>query len=303
MKNLYLGFLFINTQMRNVLLLFVLILFSCRNEKTGLYENVNVYTGVESVKRYMVVPKTNPEYWTEPKGLMFMSEDFYDEQGRKIKTFCRNCDVASHSPSFDVITNYYYNGQDLVRIHREGRDTIDTNIKYFKDQKIKVEYLMDKGKCVGVNYVNLNDSDMEIRRMDLDFSYFNDTNSFSISYYIVDNQFSENKKVSNINRAQFVLDKGALKEIVTADLNKLKTIEEEYYKKFMAYEENFHANEVFSTYKDGKIVKEETRYFDYNKDRVDLSLYFYDSKGMLIKKKEHFGVFDGDYKYIYKYRK
>ena len=54
---------------------------------------------------------------------------------------------------------------------------------------------------------------------------------------------------------------------------------------------------------DGKIVKEETKYFGYNKDRLDLSLYFYDSKGMLIKKKERFGVFDGDYRYIYKYRK
>lgn len=302
MKNLYLGFLFINTQMRNVLLLFVLILFSCRNEKAGLYKNVEVYKDVESVKKYMVVPKTNPEYWTEPKGLMLMSEEFYDEQGRKIKTFCRNCDVASHSHSLDVVTNYYYNGQDMIRIHREGRDTIDTDIKYFKDQKIKVEYVMDKGKCIGVNYANLNDSNEEIRRVDLDFSYFNELNDFYISYHIVDNQFSENKKVSNINRAQIGLDRGALKEIVSADLSKLKTIEEEYYKKFIEYEKNIHENKVFSTYKEGKIVKEETRFFGYYKDRIDFSLYFYDSKGMLIKKKEHFGVFDGDYKFIYKYR-
>ena len=288
--------------MRNLLLLFVLILFSCRNEKDVLHKNIDIYKGIESVKRYMVVPKTNPDYWTEPKGLMLMSEDFYDGQGRKIKTFCRNCDIVSHSPSFDVVTNYY-NGQDLIRIHRKGRDTIDTDIKYFKDQKIKVEYVMYKGKCIGINYVSLNDSNDEIRRLNIDFSYFDELNDFYVSYYIEDNQFSENVKVSNIYRAQIGLDKGALKEIVSADLIKLKIIEEEYYKKFMKYEKNHHANEVISTYKDGKIVKEETKYFGYNKDRLDLSLYFYDSKGMLIKKKERFGVFDGDYRYIYKYRK
>jgi hypothetical protein len=289
--------------MRNVFLIFVLILFSCRNEKAVLYKNVALYKDVESVKKYMVVPKTNPEYWTEPKGLMLMSEEFYDEQGRKIKSFCSNCDVASHSPSFDVVTNYYYDEQDLIRIHREGRDTIETDIKYFKDKKIKVEYVIDKGNCIGVNYARLNDSNKEIRRMNLDFSYFNELNDFHISYYIEDHQFTENVKVSNINRAQIGLDRGFLKEIVSADLSKLMAIEEEYYNKFMRYEKNYHANEIFSTYKDGKIVKEETRYFGYYKDRIDFVLYFYDSKGMLIKMKKHFGVFDGDYKCIYKYRK
>jgi len=265
-------------------------------------DDVNPYERVKSVKQYLVVPKTNPEYWTEPKGLMFISEKFYDEKGREIKRFCKNCDVASHGPSCDVVEKYYYAGDELVKIRREGRDTIETEIKVFKDKQIKVEYLKAKGNFVGLNYVTMDKFDKEVRRVNLDFSYFNEINSYNVGYSIIDNKWSGDENTANKYRGQFSLNKNAASEIAKADLSNLQAIVSDYYMKFMSYKDNYHDSEDVSVYEDGKLLKTKTGYFGYYKNRIDSNLYFYDSKGLLVQMKVHYGVYDGDYRYVYSFR-
>ncbi len=67
---------------------------------------------------YWEVPKTNPEYFTEPIGLMLMTEISFDEAGRIIREFHPNGMGAFHGPSYDLIRTYSYTNGKLTKMRK-----------------------------------------------------------------------------------------------------------------------------------------------------------------------------------------
>jgi hypothetical protein len=74
---------------------------------------------VKGVLVYTQVPKTNPDYFKEPKGLMLISETAFDKEGRVIQSNCKNCYIEEHKEGdccADVIQKFFYKNEKLLRV-------------------------------------------------------------------------------------------------------------------------------------------------------------------------------------------
>ena len=89
---------------------------------------------VRDVLVYTRVPKTNPDYFVEPKGLMLISETIFDNDGKVTQSNCKNCHIEFHREEgccTDVIQNFFYNNGRLVRV--EKMDLYKSTSLYFYD--------------------------------------------------------------------------------------------------------------------------------------------------------------------------
>jgi hypothetical protein len=128
---------------------------------------------VKEVLVYTKVPKTNPDYFKKPRGLMLISETTFDNFGRVTHYNCKGCYQVTDTDGDccrDVVQNFYYAQGKLIRIeemdfhkstllfsydslnHRRLVIGLDRNDKR---NKIKFEYFDQQGR--------------EVTTMELDF--------------------------------------------------------------------------------------------------------------------------------------
>lgn len=267
----------------------------------GWNQNVLKKNKVEKVSSYRVVPKTNPDYWTEPVGLMLISEIFFNENGREIKSTCFNCAMASHSDSKDIKKTYFYDNDRLVKMNEIGFDTINIEYLYFENQLKNIELKVNnKGDRIGLNIIELDKQGSELQRKEFDFDSANELNDFNVYCHLTKKIYSENKIEETIQSKSFRISMEDLKivkaskdllEIEKAIDNFVKSAKSDRYKDFTTY--------FFDT--KNTLKKKITRY-DFDKSRKDMIKYNYNEKGLLIGTKVRYGVYNGINKYIYKFR-
>ena len=68
-----------------------LVCFGLLGQPSEWDREVIVKNKVKDVLVYTRVPKTNPDYFKEPIGLMLISETNFDKSGQVIRTNCKNC--------------------------------------------------------------------------------------------------------------------------------------------------------------------------------------------------------------------
>jgi hypothetical protein len=267
----------------------------------GWNQNILKKNKVEKVSSYMVVPKTNPDYWTEPIGLMLISENFFNKNGKEIKSICFNCAKASHSDSKDIKKTYFYDNDRLVKMNKIGFDTINIEYLYFENQLKNIELKVNnKGDRVGLNIIELDKQGSELQRKEFDFDSANELNDFEVYYDLTKKMYSENKIEEIIKSKSFRISMEDLKIVKTSkDLLEIekaidnfeKSVKSDRYKDFTTY--------FFDT---KNTLKEKRTRYDSNKSREDVIKYNYNEKGLLIGTKVRYGVLNGINKYIYKFR-
>ena len=282
-------------------LIFILFqsLFIFSQEKRN--EDVMKKNKVEKVSNYMVVPKTNPDYWTEPIGLMLISEIFFNEDGKEIKSNCFNCAISSDSGSNDIYKTYFYENDRLVKMNEIGFDTINVEYLYFEKQLKNIEFKVNnKGDRIGLNFIELDKQGNELKRKEFNFESANELNDFNVYYDLTKKTYSKNKIEETIQYRSFRISLEDLKIVKTSkDLLEIentinnfeKSIKSDRYKQFTTY--------LLGS--KNTLMEEITRY-DSDKSRKDMIKYNYNEKGLLIGIKVRQGVYNGENKCIYKFR-
>lgn len=302
-----------------ILLLLIIIISGCQDK------NEDPYKQVKWVVKSQALPKDHPA-WAELKGRVFISKTYYDEAGRKSVEVCKQCETASHGPSYNVVTNYYYTGgllvrthtikhdttdtyyyykdKDLVRTYEEGRDTIDSRIKYFKAEKVKFEYSMNKDKYEDMDYVELNEDGKEVRRISLNLGGV--LTNYSAYLSISENHYDGDEKRCVRYWGEVVFYREDIAMMLKSNPKELKAIFERYCTRFMNSKGDKKPDETISVRKEkkGKLIME-AEYSNFEgRNRVDSTQYFYNSRGLPIKEKEYSNdeptVFEFEYQYGYR---
>jgi len=274
-------------------------LFIFSQEKRN--EEVMKRNKVEKVSNYMVVPKTNPDYLTEPVGLMLISEKFFNEDGKEIKSNCFNCAMAENSGFKDVNKTYFYDNDRLVKMNEIGFDTISVEYLYFEKQLKNIELKVNnKGNRIGLNFIELDKQGNELKRKEFSFESANELNDFNVYYDLTKKTYSKNKIEETIQYRSFRISLEDLKIVKTSkDLSEIENT-------INNFEESIKSDRYkqFTTYLlDSKnALIEEITQCDSDKSRKDMIKYYYNEKGLLIGIKVRYGVYNGENKYIYKFR-
>jgi hypothetical protein len=96
-----------------------LIQFGLLGQPSELDKDIIKKNKVRDVLVYTRVPKTNPDYFVEPKGLMLISETNFDKEGKVTQSNCKNCYIVTHREEgccADVIQKFFYKNDRLLRI-------------------------------------------------------------------------------------------------------------------------------------------------------------------------------------------
>ena len=96
-----------------------LIQFGLLGQPSELDKEVIKQNRVRDVLVYTRVPKTNPDYFIEPKGLMLISETTFDNEGRVTQSNCKNCYIETHREGgccSDVTKKFIYKNNRLARV-------------------------------------------------------------------------------------------------------------------------------------------------------------------------------------------
>jgi len=147
-------------------ILLTLVCFGLLGQPSEWDREVIVKNKVKDVLVYTQVPKTNPDYFKEPIGLMLISETNFDKSGQVIRTNCKNCYYISDTDGdccSDVIEKFFYKNDRLIKV--EAMDFHKSTSLYSYDtlnnrrlvigldrnderNKTKIEYFDQQGREV-----------------------------------------------------------------------------------------------------------------------------------------------------------
>ncbi|OXA70284.1 hypothetical protein B0A58_14695, partial [Flavobacterium branchiophilum NBRC 15030 = ATCC 35035] len=150
---------------------------------------------------YSVIPKTNPDYYKKPIGLMLKAEFFFDINGNVIKYFSPDGAEASHSKSKDLIENYLYKDNRIVKMSRVGFDSISVEYLYFDKKNLICKIMTNhRGERIGLEMIRKDNKGKEVRNTEVNFNYtsqlnsYIDLNNYKILYY------KNRKKINNFRK-------------------------------------------------------------------------------------------------------
>ncbi|TQM39474.1 YD repeat-containing protein [Flavobacterium branchiophilum] len=239
---------------------------------------------------YSVIPKTNPDYYKKPIGLMLKAEFFFDINGNVIKYFSPDGAEASHSKSKDLIENYLYKDNRIVKMSRVGFDSISVEYLYFDKKNLICKIMTNhRGERIGLEMIRKDNKGKEVRNTEVNFNYtsqlnsYIDLNNYKILYY------KNRKKINNFRKviAITIEELNLFKTSTNIELIERKLTEIEK-NKFIS-ELNFNTLFIYNNQKQltKEISKEST------------IKYFYNKKGLLISRIDKNKDYIFKSKYIY----
>ncbi|WP_123924616.1 MULTISPECIES: hypothetical protein [unclassified Flavobacterium] len=229
---------------------------------------------ITKVSQYLVIPKTNPNYYKKPIGLMLKSETRFDNKGHVVSVFSPNGVVASHSDSKDLKQYYFYKEDKIVRISRVDFDSISVEYVYFDKKniifKIKTN---DKNERIGLELIyNDLSNGKELKKIEIDFHNTTDLNHYA-NLYITNITYSKNIKNSKISRKLFSISKEQLNILKTS--TEIEKIENELNQiESSSYISNVNFETLYLYNQQKQLIKEVSE-----DNTIE---YFYNQKGLLI---------------------
>ncbi len=279
-------------------LLFALLFFSLAHSQEQWPAETIKRNNVFSVSVYVEVPKTNPDYFVEPIGLMFISETQFDESGRIVKDSCRSCLFVSHGPSHDILEQYSYDEKgNLATMKKRSSDTINTTYSYFENRDRKLELTTDaNGKRTGVTVVKTDDMKREIERSELDIRSVTAENHW-VHILFEKREYSDRLKKEWLWREVFDIGESQLETLRTSfDVSELEKV-------LVGIQNNKRL--------DLSVTPNKPKVFSYNRDGYlkkisdnarEVQKFYYDKNGLLARSSLRLPQYKGTYKYIYKFR-
>jgi hypothetical protein len=149
-----------------VLILLTLVQFGLLGQPSEWNQTTVKNNRVKEVLVYTKVPKTNPDYFKKPRGLMLISETRFDNFGRVTLHNCKGCYQITDTDSdccTDVIQKFFYDKKKLARIEEMDFHKSTTIFSYDtvnrrrlvigidrndKRSNVKLEYFDQKGREV-----------------------------------------------------------------------------------------------------------------------------------------------------------
>jgi hypothetical protein len=260
---------------------------------------------VEKISVYSPVPKTNPEYYNEPKGFMHVSDHYFNEVGQETNSICFSCSIASHSASRDLVKKYTYQNGQLINMRVTGLDTINVSYVYFPIKSCRLEIIAnDDNERISLAVVYNDILGEEISRTGIDFRGVTPTNHF----VYIDRQkmlFSgKMKKVMSRNNLYSVTMPQVAILRSSGDLGAIEECISEIKKQMSPYDINskeFVAMYLMEYDASGNLIK--NLYNPDNPGRNDKVTYEYDKNGLLLKSAHYYEVFTDRREYRYSLRK
>lgn len=261
--------------MKNLKIVFVFLFFGF-NLFAQMEFNRSIISNNSILKcsEYLVIPKTNPDYYKKPIGLRLNAEFFFDNNGKIIKYFSPDGAEASHSKSKDLKENYFYKDNRIVKMARVGFDSISVEYLYFDERNLICKIMNnDKNERIGLELIyNDTDNKKEVKKIELYFNYTTQLNSYvdfnksSIAYSKTTKKVNGSRKVMDITTEQLNLFKTStdieLIENKLIEIEKSKSIDEVNFKILFIYN------------RQKQLIKEVSE---------DSTIeYVYDKKGLLI---------------------
>jgi hypothetical protein len=283
-----------------VSILLTLIQFGLLGQPSEWDKEVIKKNKIKDVLVYTRVPKTNPDYFVEPKGLMLISETTFDSEGRLVQSNCKNCYVVTHREEgccADVVQKFIYKNGRLTRV--EEMDFYKSTLLYSYDtinhrrlvigldrnderNKTKIEYFDKQGR--------------EIWRIEIDFDniWVKGDTVYQVFISKTLTTYSQQIKTteelgrgfgSNIDKVKFETFKNS------SDINEIEKI-------FKVIDLSFlESRSKLTTYYDDrgreiKIVDE--------KDGTELTTYTRKKNGLIKKEKKIMPKFTFEYEYQYR---
>jgi YD repeat-containing protein len=278
--------------MKKLKIFFVLVLMNFNSfAQINFNKNIICKNSIFKCTEYLVVPKTNPDYYKKPIGLMLKAEFFFDTNGNIIKYFSPNGAVTSHSESKDLKECYFYKDNRIVGMSRVDFDSISVEYLYFdkvnKVYKIKTN---DKNERIGLEFIYRDvDNEKEVKKIEIDFHNTTQLNSFAhfnksnIAYSKNTKKISSSRKVVTITTEQLNLFRISKKlELIENELIKMDKsdfIDEVDFKVLFIYNNK---NQLIKETSDGNTIE-----------------YFYNDKGLLISRVDKNKNYSFKSQYIY----
>lgn len=278
--------------MKNIKITFVLILLSFKLFAQIDYpENFIVKNKISKISKYLVIPKTNPNYYKKPIGLMLESEFLFDNKGHMISTFSPKGAVASHSDSKDIKQYYFYKDDKIVKMSRVDFDSISIEYMYFDKEHITFKIKTnDKKERIGLELIyNDASNGKEIKKVEIDFHNTTELNN-SIHTYETNIIYSKNIKRTKKSRKLFKISAQQINVLKSSFNiqeidNELSKIE----KGFLIDSVIFNTTYIYN--KQNQLIKEISE---------DSSIeYFYNKKGLLLSCKDKNKRYSFISKFIY----
>ena len=282
-------------------IILTLVCFGLLGQPSEWDREVIAKNKVNEVLVYTRVPRTNPDYFKEPKGLMLISETTFDKSGQVTQTNCKNCYIISDTDGAccaDVIQKFIYNYDRLSRV--EEMDFHKSTLLYSYDtlnyrrlvigldrnnerNKTKIEHFDNQGR--------------EIWTIEMDFDNIwvkGDTvfHIFIIKTVTTYNRLTKTTEEfgrgfgSNIDRLRFETFKNS---------NDIDEIEKRFEVLGLSFLES---QNKLTTYYDEK--GREEKIVD-EKDGTILATYTRNKKGLIKKEEKRMQKFTFEYEYHYRF--
>lgn len=261
--------------MKNIKIAFILMLFSFKLfAQKDFNRSIISNNSIFKCSQYSVIPKTNPDYYEKPIGLMLKADFFFDINGNVIKYFSPNGAVNSLSEYKDLKEYYIYKDNRIVKMSRVDFDSISVEYLYFdnvnKVYKIKTN---DKNERIGLELIYKKaDNEKEVKKIEIDFHNTTQLNSFvyfnksNIAYSKNIKKVSDSRKLVNITTEQLNLFRTStnleLIENELLNMDKSNFIDEVHFKALFIYNNK---KQLVKETLDGNTIE-----------------YFYSDKGLLI---------------------
>jgi hypothetical protein len=283
------------------ILLMTLIQLSTFGQLSHWTQGAVIKNKLKLVLVYTKVPKTNPDYYIEPRGLMAISETKFDANGLVTEELCKSCAVRFHSdgaPNADVIQKYSYDKNRLIRIDKTSFDK-STSLFYYDTLK-KRRLVIGLGKADERNEVKIefyNNKNQEIETFEIDFKSIWDEGD-SIYQVFLNKSMSTYKEITKTKK-EFGYGFGT-------NLDK---------KRFKVFKNSFDFDEISKTfeslnYDHLELWNHLTTYYDSEgnelkvideKDKKPIREYKRDKNGLIKTERIHFPKYTFEHLYKYKF--
>lgn len=261
--------------MKNLKIVFVLLFLSFNLlAQKDFNRSIISNNSILKCSEYLVVPKTNPDYYKKPIGLVLKAEFFFDINGNVIKYFSPNGAVTSLSESKDLKEYYIYKDNRIVRMSRVDFDSTSVQYLYFDKRylicKIKTN---DKNERIGIELIYSNSSkEKELKKIEIDFHNTTELNN-SVHLDKSNITYSKNIKKLKVSRKLMSISKEQLYALKTSiDIEKIENLLNAIEKSIAIDTVNFETLSIYNEQK--QLIKEVSE--------GNTIEYVYNKKGLLI---------------------
>jgi hypothetical protein len=277
-----------------------LIQFGLLGQPSELDKEVIKKNKIKDVLVYTRIPKTNPNYYLEPMGLMLISEMTFDNEGRVVQSNCKNCYFVTSEEDCcaDVIQKFFYKNDRLIRV--EEMDFYKSTSLYSYDTVNNKKLIIgldrnDERKRIKIEYFDIRGREISTLEIDFNNIWILGDTVYQIFIRNTLTKYNQHTKTTE----KFGLGFGSNIEKVKFDIFKKSNDINDIEKVFNSLDLSFlESRSKLTTHYDDN--GREVKIVDEN-DGTILKTYTRNKNGLIIKEHRVMPMFTFEYEYHYRF--